>query len=162
MSKKLTITVRVNGVEYTREVESRKLLVDFIREDLRLTGTHIGCEHGHCGCCTVMFNGATVKSCLLLAVQAHRAEILTIEGLARNGQLHPVQEAFTENHGLQCGFCTPGMLMSAVALLEENSNPSDEEIRLGLSGNICRCTGYVNIVKSVKAAAIKLSSPKTI
>jgi carbon-monoxide dehydrogenase small subunit len=149
--------VKVNGVEYEKSVEVRKLLVDFIREDLELTGTHIGCEHGVCGACTVLFNGESSQSCLLFAVQADGAEILTVEGLAVDGKLHPLQEAFWENHGLQCGYCTPGMLISALALLKENPRPTEEGIRKGISGNICRCTGYVNIVKAIKAAAEKMA-----
>jgi len=153
MSTRRNVTLRVNGVEYSREVESRKLLCDFLREDLGLTGTHVGCEHGQCGTCTILFNGVSVKSCLLLAVQAQGAEIQTVEGLARDGKLHPLQEAFWEHHGLQCGFCTPGMLMSALHLLHTNPNPTEEEIRLGIAGNLCRCTGYVNIVRAITAAA---------
>jgi carbon-monoxide dehydrogenase small subunit len=159
MDRFRTIKVKVNGVEYEKNVEVRKLLVDFIREDLELTGTHIGCEHGVCGACTVLLNGDSAQSCLLFAVQADGAEILTVEGLAVDGKLHPLQEAFWENHGLQCGYCTPGMLMSAVALLKENPKPTDLEIRMGISGNICRCTGYVNIVKAIRAAAEKTASP---
>jgi carbon-monoxide dehydrogenase small subunit len=156
MAKKYPISLIVNGVKYEKEVEARKLLVDFIREDLGLTGTHIGCEHGQCGACTVIFNGKSLKSCLMFAVQADGAEILTVEGLARNGKLHPIQEAFWENHGLQCGYCTPGMLMSSYMLLKENPKPTEEEIRKGISGNICRCTGYVNIVKAIKEASKKI------
>ena len=159
MDRFRTIKVKVNGVEYEKNVEVRKLLVDFIREDLELTGTHIGCEHGVCGACTVLLNGDSAQSCLLFAVQADGAEILTVEGLAVDGKLHPLQEAFWENHGLQCGYCTPGMLISAVALLKENPRPTDREIRMGISGNICRCTGYVNIVKAIKAAAEKTAPP---
>jgi aerobic carbon-monoxide dehydrogenase small subunit len=149
--------VRVNDAIYERNVEPRKLLVDFIREDLGLTGTHIGCEHGVCGACTVLFNGEPTQSCLLFAVQADGAEIVTIEGLGRAGALHPLQEAFSEAHGLQCGFCTPGMLISALYLLKQLPNPTEEEIRLAISGNICRCTGYVNIVKAVQLAARRLA-----
>ena len=156
MAKKYPISVTVNGIKYEREVEARKLLVDFIREDLGLTGTHIGCEHGQCGACTIIFNGKSLKSCLMFAVQANGAEILTVEGLAKDGKLHPIQEAFWENHALQCGYCTPGMLMSSYVLLKENPNPTEEEIRKGISGNICRCTGYVNIVKAIKEASKKL------
>lgn len=151
------ITLTVNGSSYTREVDARKLLSDFIRDDLGLTGTHVGCEHGLCGCCTIFLNGVTVKSCLTLAVQADGAELKTIEGLAPDGKFHPIQEAFWENHGLQCGFCTPGMLMSAVHLLEKNPNPTEQEIRKAIGGNLCRCTGYVNIVKSIKSAAEKMA-----
>ncbi len=156
MANRQVIKLRVNGEEYTREIESRKLLSDFIREDLELTGTHVGCEHGQCGSCTILFNGVTVKSCLMFAVQANGAEILTIEGLAQGSKLHPLQEAFWENHGLQCGFCTPGQLMSALFLLKNNPDPTEEEIRNETSGNLSRCTGYINIVKSVKAAAASL------
>jgi len=158
LARRTTATLRVNGVEYTREVECRKLLSDFIREDLGLKGTHVGCEQGSCGSCTILLNGATVKSCLMLAPQAHGAEIFTVEGLARNGKLHPLQEAFSEHHGLQCGFCTPGILLSALFLLRTNPNPSEEEIRQGIAGNLCRCTGYVNIVKAVRAAAEKMAT----
>jgi carbon-monoxide dehydrogenase small subunit len=137
-------------------VDSRKLLSDFIREDLELTGTHVGCEQGQCGSCTILFNGMSVKSCLMFAVQANGVEIQTVEGLAQDGKLHPLQEAFWENHGLQCGFCTPGQLMSALYLLKNNPDPTEEEIRNGMSGNLCRCTGYINIVKSIKSAAAQL------
>jgi len=154
----LKVTMKVNGKEYTREVEPRTLLVNFLREELNLTGTHVGCDTGHCGACTVMMNGRTVKSCMVLAVQASNAEILTVEGLARrDGSLHPIQKAFTQNHGLQCGFCTPGVLISALFLLQRNPRPTEEEIRRGIEGNLCRCTGYVNIVKSVRAAAEAMS-----
>lgn len=146
--------VRVNDAMYERSVEPRKLLVDFIREELGLTGTHIGCEHGVCGACTVLFNGEPTLSCLLFAVQADGAEIVTVEGLGRAGALHPLQEAFSEAHGLQCGFCTPGMLISALYLLKQSPNPTEEEIRLAISGNICRCTGYV---KAVQLAARRLA-----
>ena len=159
MDRFRTVKLKVNGVEYEKNVEVRKLLVDFIREDLELTGTHIGCEHGVCGACTIVFNGQSAQSCLLFAVQADGAEILTVEGLAVDGKLHPIQEAFWENHGLQCGYCTPGMLLSALTLLEENPTPTEDEIRKGISGNLCRCTGYVNIVKAIKAAAEKMASP---
>lgn len=151
-----TITLTVNGASTTREVDARKLLCDFIREDLGLTGTHVGCEHGQCGSCTIVFNGVTVKSCLMLAVQANGAELKTVEGLSPDGKFHPVQEAFWENHGLQCGFCTPGMLLSALHLLQSNPDPTEREIRLAIAGNLCRCTGYVNIVKSIRAAAEKM------
>ena len=156
MVKKYAINLTVNGIKYEKEVEARKLLVDFIREDIGLTGTHIGCEHGQCGACTVVFNGKSLKSCLMFAVQADGAEILTVEGLAKDEKLHPIQEAFWENHGLQCGYCTPGVLMSSYVLLKENPKPSEEEIREGISGNICRCTGYVNIVKAIKEASKKM------
>ncbi len=152
-----TIRLRVNGVEYERAVEARLLLSDFLRESIGLTGTHVGCEHGICGCCTVMVDGMTVRSCLMFAVQADSAEVTTIEGLADDGKLHPLQEAFWEHHGLQCGFCTPGMLFSALELLNENPRPTDKEIREGISGTICRCTGYYQIVQAVKAAAQKMT-----
>jgi carbon-monoxide dehydrogenase small subunit len=150
------ISVTVNGAAHAAEVESRLLLVHFIREVLRLTGTHIGCDTSHCGACTVMLDGNPVKSCTVLAVQANGATIRTVEGLEQAGKLHPVQEGFTEKHGLQCGFCTPGMMISSVALLERNKNPSEQEIREAIAGNLCRCTGYVNIVKAVQYAAEKM------
>ncbi len=150
------ISMKVNGREVTADVEPRTLLVHFIREELRLTGTHVGCETGYCGACTVHVNGKAVKSCTMLAVQADGADVKTIEGMADNGDLHPVQEGFWERHGLQCGFCTPGMIMSAAALLEENSNPSESEIRHGIEGNLCRCTGYHNIVRAVEYAGAKM------
>jgi carbon-monoxide dehydrogenase small subunit len=153
-----SIKLTVNGVEKEAEVEARLLLVHFIREDLNLTGTHIGCDTTSCGACTVMLNGQPVKSCTVFAVQANNGEVMTVEGLAQNGALHPIQEGFTEKHGLQCGFCTPGMMISSLALLEENPNPTEEEIRWGISGNLCRCTGYVNIVKAVEYAAEKMGS----
>ena len=146
----------INGVEKEAEVEARLLLVHFIREDLNLTGTHIGCDTTSCGACTVMLNGQPVKSCTLFAVQANNSQVMTVEGLAQNGALHPIQEGFTEKHGLQCGFCTPGMMIASLALLEQNPNPTEEEIRWGISGNLCRCTGYVNIVKAVEYAAEKM------
>jgi aerobic-type carbon monoxide dehydrogenase small subunit (CoxS/CutS family) len=148
-----TITVGVNGTTYEREVESRRLLVHLIRDDLDLTGTHVGCDTGNCGACSVILNGTLVKSCMLLAVQADGAAIETVEGLADEEQLTPLQQAFSDHHALQCGYCTPGMLMSATALLRENTSPSDEEISKAIQGNICRCTGYWNIVKAVKAAS---------
>jgi carbon-monoxide dehydrogenase small subunit len=147
------ITLRVNGVEHAAHVEDRLLLVNFLRDILDLTGTHVGCDTSSCGACTVMVNGQAVKSCTMFAVQADGAEITTIEGLAKDGKYHPVQQAFWEQHGLQCGFCTPGMIITTVALLEKNRKPSESEIRAGLRGNLCRCTGYHNIVKAVKAAA---------
>ena len=153
---KHNISVTVNGAVHAAEVESRLLLVHFIRESLRLTGTHIGCDTSHCGACTVILDGSPVKSCTVLAVQADGATIRTVEGLEQGGKLHPVQEGFTEKHGLQCGFCTPGMMMSSVALLERNKNPSEQEIREAIAGNLCRCTGYVNIVKAVQYAAEKM------
>ncbi len=151
-----TINVTLNGEAVETEVEERTLLVHFLREARDLTGTHIGCDTGHCGTCTVDLDGRSVKSCLVLAVQADGAEVMTIEGLAKNGELHPLQQGFMEEHGLQCGFCTPGMLLRSYRLLEENPDPSDDELRVGISGNLCRCTGYQNIVKAVKYAAAKL------
>jgi carbon-monoxide dehydrogenase small subunit len=147
------ITVEVNGQGYEREVEARKLLVHFLRDDLDLTGTHIGCDTGNCGACTVVVNGQTIKSCMLLAIQADGASVTTVEGLAEDGSLTPLQQSFSDHHALQCGYCTPGMLMSAKALLDANPRPSEEEIRKALQGNICRCTGYVNIVEAVRAVA---------
>lgn len=157
MAEKRKIKLTVNGIEMEGEAEPRTLLVHFIRDTLGLTGTHIGCDTGHCGCCTIIMNGVSVKSCMVLAYQAEGADILTIEGLAKEGKLHPIQEAFWENHGLQCGYCTPGQIMSAYFLLSRNPKPTEEEIRRGLEGNYCRCTGYVNIIKSVKAAAEKMA-----
>lgn len=148
-----SISITVNGTQETNEVEPRLLLVQYLRDVLNLTGTHVGCDTTSCGACTVLLNGAAVKSCTLFAVQADGGEITTIEGLATNGQLHPIQEAFWEKHGLQCGYCTPGMIMSAYDLLQKNPNPSEQEVRQGLSGNLCRCTGYHNIVKAVQHAA---------
>ena len=153
-----SIKVTVNGEEYHRQVEPRRLLSDFLREDLDLSGTHVGCEHGICGACTVLFNGQTARSCLMFAIQVDGAEITTVEGLAIDGQLHPLQQGFWENHGLQCGFCTPGFLISAYELLERKPNPTEEEVRIGLSGNMCRCTGYKQIVDSVLDAAEKMRS----
>jgi carbon-monoxide dehydrogenase small subunit len=153
MPRKQDVTVTVNGVVYEGTVEPRMLLSDFLRRDLALTGTHVGCEHGVCGACTVLLDGEAVRSCLVFAVQADGAEIKTVEGLASDGKLSPVQQGFWENHGMQCGFCTPGFLIAAHALLEENPQPTDTEIRAALSGNICRCTGYQSIVESVQAAA---------
>jgi aerobic-type carbon monoxide dehydrogenase small subunit (CoxS/CutS family) len=148
-----TITVDVNGEQYEREVEARRLLIHFIRDDLGLTGSHIGCDTGNCGACSVLADGVLVKSCMMLAVQADGAKIETVEGLASDGELNGLQQAFSDHHALQCGYCTPGMLMSATALLRQNSSPNEEEIRKGIQGNICRCTGYVNIVEAIKAAA---------
>jgi aerobic-type carbon monoxide dehydrogenase small subunit (CoxS/CutS family) len=145
------IGVEVNGERYEREVEARRLLVHFLRDDLDLTGTHVGCDTGNCGACTVLLDGKAVKSCMLLAVQADGASITTVEGLAPDGELTPLQRAFSQHHALQCGYCTPGMLMSATYLLEQNPSPSEEEIRRGIQGNICRCTGYQNIVEAIKA-----------
>jgi aerobic carbon-monoxide dehydrogenase small subunit len=145
-----TITVTVNGVEHEREVEPRELLVYFLRETLGLTGTNVGCDTSTCGACTILMDGRTAKSCTFLAVQADGSEITTIEGMSKNGELHPLQKSFHENHALQCGFCTPGMIMAAAGLLEENGDLSDDDIRVGLEGNLCRCTGYQNIVKAVR------------
>jgi aerobic carbon-monoxide dehydrogenase small subunit len=147
------VSVTVNGAERSAEVEPRLLLVHFLRETLGLTGTHVGCDTSNCGACTVHLNGEAVKSCTLLAVQADGAEITTIEGMGTEGALHPLQEAFWEHHGLQCGYCTPGMIMAAADLLQRNSDPSEHEVREALAGNLCRCTGYHNIVKAVQAAA---------
>ena len=154
---KHTIHVTLNGSEQSGEVDSRTLLVHWLREDLRLTGTHIGCDTTHCGACTVLMDGEPVKSCTVLAVQADGKELTTVEGLAQNGNLHPIQEGFWEEHGLQCGYCTPGMMLTSVALLEKNPNPTEDDIRHGISGNLCRCTGYVNIVKAVQHAAAKMA-----
>jgi aerobic carbon-monoxide dehydrogenase small subunit len=149
----MDVKVTVNGETYERDVEPRKLLIHFLRDDLDLTGSHIGCDTGNCGACSVILDGALVKSCMLLAVQADGATIETVEGLAQDGELNALQQAFSDHHGLQCGYCTPGMLMSATALLRANPHPSEEEIRRGIQGNICRCTGYVNIVEATKTAA---------
>ncbi len=151
-----SIQITVNGETYHRQVEPRRLLSDFLRDDLNLRGTHVGCEHGICGACTILVNGETARSCLMFAVQANGAKITTVEGLAQNGELHPVQQGFWENHGLQCGFCTPGFLLTAFELLERNPNPTEQEVRVGLSGNMCRCTGYQGIIQSVLAAAEKM------
>ena len=159
---KHTITVTVNGQEQTGEVEARLLLVHFIRENLSLTGTHIGCDTTSCGACTVLLNGRAVKSCTLFAVQANGKSVETVEGVAQNGQLHPLQEGFWEKHGLQCGYCTPGMIMSAKYLLSQNANPSEVEIRQAIAGNLCRCTGYNNIVKAIQYAAEKLNAPEEV
>ena len=148
-----TITVEVNGEQYEREVDVRKLLIHFIRDDLDLTGSHIGCDTGNCGACSVLVDGMLVKSCMMLAVQADGTRIETVEGLAADGELNDLQQAFSDHHALQCGYCTPGMLMSATALLRENKSPSEDEIRKAIQGNICRCTGYVNIVEAIEAAA---------
>jgi carbon-monoxide dehydrogenase small subunit len=149
----MKVTITVNGAEHADEVEPRTLLVHYLRETLGLTGTNVGCDTSQCGSCTVLMDGQAVKSCTVLAAQADGSEITTIEGLAKNGTLHPVQQGFWEKHGLQCGFCTPGMIMTAVDLLQRNPNPTEAEIRHGLEGNICRCTGYQNIVKAVQYAA---------
>ena len=150
------VTLTVNGETQTRAIDPRTLLADFIRHDLGLTGTHVGCEHGVCGACTVLMEGEAVRSCIMLAVQADGANLMTVEGLARDGQLHPIQEAFIESHGLQCGFCTPGFLMSVYELLQNDGSPDDEAIMDALGGNICRCTGYQSILESVRLAAEKL------
>jgi carbon-monoxide dehydrogenase small subunit len=155
MSDQFTVTVTVNGTQYERTVEPRLLLSDFLRHELGLTGTHVGCEHGVCGACTVMFDGEPVRSCLMFAVQANGHQILTVEGLGTMDDLHPLQEAFQEAHAVQCGFCTPGILMTLVPFLEENPNPTEEETREAISGNLCRCTGYQHIVDAVQSAAEK-------
>jgi aerobic-type carbon monoxide dehydrogenase small subunit (CoxS/CutS family) len=146
-----TIAFEVNGVRYEREVDARRLLIHFIRDDLDLTGSHIGCDTGNCGACSIIVDGVLVKSCMMLAVQADGTKIETVEGLADGDELNPLQRAFSQHHALQCGYCTPGMLMSATALLRENPHPSDDEIRKAIQGNLCRCTGYVNIVEAIKA-----------
>ena len=151
----MQITVNINGASETRDVEPRRLLVDFIRSDAGLTGTHIGCDTSSCGACTVLLDGRPVKSCTVLAVQADGSEVKTVEGLAEGGEIHPVQAAFKEHHGLQCGFCTPGMMLVGSALLDENPDPTDEEVRWAISGNICRCTGYMNIVTAIQAAGVE-------
>ena len=153
---KVAIKVKVNGAEHEAEVEPRLLLVHFLRENLRLTGTHIGCDTSHCGACTVVMDGRAIKSCTAFTVQADGREITTVEGLEQDGKLHPLQEGFFQEHGLQCGYCTPGMLMTGYAFLEKNSSPTDDEIRHAISGNLCRCTGYINIVKAYQYAAQKL------
>jgi carbon-monoxide dehydrogenase small subunit len=157
MAKKELIKLKINGTEREVAAEPRMLLVHLIREQLGLTGTHVGCDTSNCGACTVIMNGKTVKSCTMFAVQADGAEIMTVEGLLSNGALHPLQEGFKEEHGLQCGFCTPGMLMSSYALLKKNPNPTEAEIRWGISGNLCRCTGYQNIVMAVQFASKKMA-----
>jgi len=153
VSEPLTVRLKVNGMAREGRCPPRKLLVDFLREDLALTGTHVGCEHGICGACTILFNGEAARACLLLAVQADGGELMTVEGLMRDGALHPLQEAFREHHGLQCGFCTPGMLLTALDLLRAHPEPSEDDIREGLSAVLCRCTGYHGIIKAVQAAA---------
>jgi aerobic-type carbon monoxide dehydrogenase small subunit (CoxS/CutS family) len=153
MSETISITATINGVQHTAAVEPRRSLVDFLRYDLGLVGTHVGCEHGVCGACTIMLDGRTVRSCLLFAAQTDGAEIITIEGIGTDEALHPLQLAFQQHHAVQCGFCTPGMILAALELLRDNADPSEEEIRVGLSGNLCMCTGYVNIVRAVLAAA---------
>jgi aerobic carbon-monoxide dehydrogenase small subunit len=156
----MKVRITVNGTVYERDVEPRTLLAYFLREECQLTGTHVGCDTSSCGCCVVVIDGTrAVKSCTMFAVQADGHEVLTVEGLAAGGALHPIQQAFWDQHGLQCGFCTPGMMLTAHALLTHNANPSETEIREGLAGNLCRCTGYVNIVKAVQQAAEKLQQP---
>lgn len=157
MARKIRIRVKVNGTDHEAEVEPRLLLVHFLRDVLGLTGTHVGCDTTNCGACTVLFDGKPVKSCTVFAVQADGQEIRTIEGVADHGKLHPLQEGFKEEHGLQCGFCTPGMILAAQALLERNPHPTEQEIRWAISGNLCRCTGYQNIVKAVQYAANKMA-----
>ena len=152
-----TVTTSVNGATYTRVVEPRLLLSDFLRHEIGLTGTHVGCEHGVCGACTILFDGLPMRSCLMLAAQAHGHEIVTVEGLADGDRLHPLQEAFREAHGLQCGFCTPGILMTMKAFLDEHPSPNEAEIREALSGNLCRCTGYQHIVEAVAMAAARMA-----
>ena len=154
----MQVQVSINGEKYEADVEPRLLLVHLIRDVFRLTGTHIGCDTTHCGACTVLLDGRPVKSCTVFGVQAHQKEIMTVEGLEQNGKLHPLQEAFIQEHGLQCGYCTPGMLMTGVAFLKKNARPTEDEIRRAISGNLCRCTGYVNIVKAIQAAAAKLQN----
>lgn len=157
----MKVTMTINGTEYSRDVEPRTLLVHFIREDAGLTGTNVGCDTSSCGACTVLFNGESVKSCTVLAVQAEGAQVTTIEGLAdSDGTLHPLQRAFQENHGLQCGYCTPGMVMASLSLIQESQNLTEDKVREGLEGNLCRCTGYHNIVKAVLAAANHMGSVK--
>jgi carbon-monoxide dehydrogenase small subunit len=160
MAQKKQIEVKVNGTSYKREVEPRLLLGDFLREELGLTGTHFGCEHGVCGACTVMLNGTSVRSCLMFAIQANGAEIMTVEGIADGDKMHPLQQSFWDNHGLQCGFCTSGMLITALDLIKNFPLANDDEIRLGLSGNLCRCTGYQNIITSVREAAKQMRAKK--
>jgi carbon-monoxide dehydrogenase small subunit len=156
MQNVFNLEVTVNGTRYARAVEARTLLSDFLRHDLGLTGTHVGCEHGVCGACTVLLDGESVRSCLMFAVQTHGHEITTVEGLGSVDELHPIQQAFQEAHGLQCGFCTPGILTTVVPFLEENHNPSEAEIREAISGNLCRCTGYQHIVDAIRLAAEKM------
>jgi aerobic-type carbon monoxide dehydrogenase small subunit (CoxS/CutS family) len=156
----INIQLRVNGVSYMRAVEPRMLLSDFLRDELELKGTHVGCEHGVCGTCTVLVDGQSARSCLMFAVQADGAEIRTVESLAKNGELHPLQHGFHEKHGLQCGFCTPGMLMLATELVEKNPNPSLEDIREAVSSNLCRCTGYYNIIESIQAGIAKMKEAR--
>jgi len=162
MANKMDISVAVNGEAQKAEVEPRLLLVHFLRENLNLTGTHIGCDTSNCGACTVLLDGKAVKSCTVFAVQANGASVMTVEGLAQGSKLHPIQEGFWEKHGLQCGFCTPGMMMSSIELLKKNPDPTEEEIRRGISGNLCRCTGYVKIVEAVQYAAEKMRQQQTV
>ena len=154
------VTIKVNGKNQTRTVEDRTLLVDFLRDELKLTGTHVGCDTSQCGACTVHLDDQAVKSCTMFAVQADGHRVTTVEGLAQEGQLAAMQQAFTEQHGLQCGYCTPGMIMATAGLLKDNPNPTDDEIYKGLEGNLCRCTGYINIVESIKWAAVKMQEAK--
>jgi carbon-monoxide dehydrogenase small subunit len=156
MRQSVSVTITVNDREYRREVEPRMLLSDFLRHELGLTGTHVGCEHGVCGACTILFDGESMRSCLLFAVQAVGHSITTVEGLAPDGKLHPIQQSFWEAHGLQCGYCTPGILMTLVPFLKQNPDPTEEDIRYAISGNLCRCTGYQHIVDAVKLAAEKM------
>jgi len=158
MNEKQKVTLIVNGVKYQKYVSPRKLLVDLLRDDLELLGTHVGCEHGVCGSCTILYNGKTARSCLMFAVQADGAEIMTVEGLAGNGKLHPIQESFQDLHGLQCGFCTPGLLMTVYGFLKENTSPTEEETREAVSGVLCRCTGYKQVIDSVMDAAGKMQN----
>ena len=160
MASTRRVCLTVNGEKHEAEVEPRLSLADFLRETLALTGTHVGCEHGVCGTCTVLLDGRAIRSCLMLAVQADGHALRTVEGLASGGELHPIQEAFVEEHGLQCGFCTPGFMMTVSELLEQNPDPSDEEIKEAISGNLCRCTGYIPIIRAIKRAALKLKERK--
>ena len=157
----MNVTITVNGAEHAADVEPRLLLVHFLREVLSLTGTHVGCDTTSCGACTVLLDGTPVKSCTMFGVQADGREVTTVEGLLQDGQLHPIQAAFKEEHGLQCGFCTPGMMLTGAALLKENASPSDEEVRWAISGNICRCTGYMNIVKAIQTAGQEMAASTT-
>jgi carbon-monoxide dehydrogenase small subunit len=157
----MNVTMTVNGTEHSADVEPRLLLTHFLREVLNLTGTHVGCDTTSCGACTVLLDGTPVKSCTMFAVQADGREVTTVEGLKQDGQLHPIQAAFKEEHGLQCGFCTPGMMLTGAALLKENASPSDEEVRWAISGNICRCTGYMNIVKAIRSAGQQMATSTT-
>ena len=159
MADAVRVSMTVNGRQHSAEVEPRLLLVHFLRDTLGLTGTHVGCDTSNCGACTCHLNGEAVKSCTVLAVQADGGEVLTIEGMGREGSLHPLQDAFWAHHGLQCGYCTPGMIMAATDLLKRNPNPTEEEVRKGLEGNLCRCTGYQNIIKAVRAAAVEMRKP---